>query len=112
MRTATPKVELSARVQDANARLDAHVRDIIDPAGVLDLFSKLAYEHPAWANAIVPKDLLELRVRTEAEDVPQGGYRIESSEFHQQHAMLEMALRHDATKGPSLVSRPLLSRRR
>src|SRR6266853_6501988 len=30
MRTATPKVELSARVQDANARLDAHVRDIIE----------------------------------------------------------------------------------
>ncbi len=30
MRTATPKVGLSARVQDANARLDAHVRDIIE----------------------------------------------------------------------------------
>src|SRR5713226_6579554 len=30
MRTATPKVGFSARVQDANARLDAHVRDIIE----------------------------------------------------------------------------------
>jgi len=30
MRTATPKVGLSARVQDANPRLDAHVRDIIE----------------------------------------------------------------------------------
>ncbi len=30
MRTATPKVGLSARVQDATERLDAHVRDIIE----------------------------------------------------------------------------------
>jgi len=97
----------------ATTAATGYLKDVgYDPAGVLDLFSKLAYEHPAWANAIVPKDLLELRVRTEAEDAPQGGYRIESSEFHQQHAMLEMALGHDATKGPSLVSRPLLSRRR
>src|SRR5260370_3613189 len=83
-----------------------------DPAGVLDLFSKLAYEHPAWANAIVPKDLLELRVRTEAGDVPPGGYRIESSECAQHHAMLEMALGHDASNSSCLLSRPFLSRRR
>jgi phenylacetate-coenzyme A ligase PaaK-like adenylate-forming protein len=30
MRTATPEVGLSARVEDARARLDAHVRDIIE----------------------------------------------------------------------------------
>jgi hypothetical protein len=80
--------------------------------GVLDLFSKLAYEHPTWAKAIVPKDLLELRVRTEAGGVPPEGYRIESSEFVQHHAMLEPALGHDASQSPSLVSRPVLSRHR
>jgi predicted Zn-dependent protease len=63
-----------------------------DPAGVLDLFSKLAYEHPAWAKAIVPEDLLALRVKTEAEAVPPGGYRIGSSEFVEAHAMLSVVL--------------------
>ena len=63
-----------------------------DPAGVLDLFSKLAYEHPAWAKAIVPGDLLALRVKLEADPVPVGGYRIDSSEFVEAHAALETAL--------------------
>jgi predicted Zn-dependent protease len=63
-----------------------------DPASVLDLFSKLAYEHPVWAKAIVPEDLLALRVKTEAEGMPAGGYRVGSSEFVQAHAMLETAL--------------------
>jgi len=63
-----------------------------DPAAVLDLFSKLAYEHPVWAKAIVPGDLLELRVKTEEDAVPPGGYRIGSSEFEQAHAMLETVL--------------------
>jgi len=63
-----------------------------DPAAVLDLFSKLAYEHPAWAKAIVPEDLLALRTKTEAEAVPPGGFRVDSSEFVQVHAMLETVL--------------------
>lgn len=63
-----------------------------DPAAVLDLFSKLAYEHPAWAKAIVPDDLLELRVKMEADAMPPGGYRIGSSEFVQAHATLETVL--------------------
>lgn len=63
-----------------------------DPAGVLDLFSKLAYEQPVWAKAIVPEDLLALRVKTEAEAIPPGGYRIESSEFVEAHAMLATLL--------------------
>jgi predicted Zn-dependent protease len=63
-----------------------------DPAGVLDLFSKLAYDHPVWAKAIVPEDLLALRVKTEAEAVPPGGYRIGSSEFVQAHALLSTEL--------------------
>jgi predicted Zn-dependent protease len=63
-----------------------------DPAGVLDLFSKLAYEHPVWAKAIVPEDLLALRVKTEAEAMPPGGYRIESSDFMRAHALLETVL--------------------
>ena len=63
-----------------------------DPAGVLDLLSKLAYEHQVWAKAIVPEDLLALRVEIEAEAVPAGGYRVGSSEFVQAHAMLETVL--------------------
>ncbi|HEY1218741.1 MAG: M48 family metalloprotease [Bryobacteraceae bacterium] len=63
-----------------------------DPAGVLDLFSKLAYEHPDWAKAIVPEDLLALRAKTEAEAMPPGGYRIGSSDFEQAHAILVTVL--------------------
>ena len=63
-----------------------------DPAGVLDLLSKLAYEHPVWAKAIVPEDLLALRIKTEADVVPAGGYRMGSSEFVQARTMLETAL--------------------
>jgi predicted Zn-dependent protease len=63
-----------------------------DPAAVLDLFSKLAYEHPAWAKAIVPDDLLALRTKTEAEAVPPGGFRVDSSDFVEVHALLETVL--------------------
>jgi hypothetical protein len=58
----------------------------------LDLFSKLAYEHPAWAKAIVPDDLLALRTKTEAEAVPPGGFRVDSSDFVEVHALLETVL--------------------
>ena len=63
-----------------------------DPAAVLDILSKLAYEHPAWAKAIVPDDLLSFRVELEGEAVPPGGYRIGSSEFAAAHTLLENAL--------------------
>jgi len=63
-----------------------------DPAAVLDLLSKLAYEHPSWAKAIVSDDMLELRVKIESDPIPPGGYRIGSSEFAGARALLETAL--------------------
>jgi hypothetical protein len=44
-----------------------------DPEGLLDLFSKLAYEHPAWAQAIDSEDLLNQRSAIEGEEPPPGG---------------------------------------
>jgi predicted Zn-dependent protease len=60
-----------------------------DPAGVLDLLSKLVYEHPAWAKAIPSEDLLALRVRLEGETMPPEGYRLDSSGFSHVHSTLE-----------------------
>ena len=83
-----------------------------EPYAVLDLLSKLAYEHPAWAKAIVPEDLLNLRAIVESNveiDIPpQAGYMINSSEFIQQHARLVAATGHAAGKTPvpSLTSSP------
>lgn len=95
---ATPGTE-EARERQREGELQATVAAVVclkiagyDPTGVLDLFSKLAYEHPAWAKAIVPDDLLALRVKTEAEAIPASGYRIGSSEFVEAHAALETAL--------------------
>jgi predicted Zn-dependent protease len=63
-----------------------------DPAGVLGLFSRLAYEHPAWAKAISSEDLLELRVKLEAETMPREDYRLDSSGFRHVHSTLEAML--------------------
>jgi beta-barrel assembly-enhancing protease len=63
-----------------------------DPSAVLDLLSKLSYEHPAWSKAIVADDLLTIRATIEAEAVPPAGYQIDSSEFTEQHARLVQAL--------------------
>jgi hypothetical protein len=60
-----------------------------DPVGVLDLFSKLAYERPAWGKAIIAADLLELRAQLEVETVPPSGYRLESSQFRHVHFLLD-----------------------
>jgi len=64
-----------------------------EPSAVLDLLSKLAYEHPAWAEAILPDDLINLRAIVETESLPQDGYKIDSSEFVRQHAKVEAALK-------------------
>jgi len=65
-----------------------------EPSAVLDLLSRLAYEHPIWSKAIRPEDLLSLRVAIENDDPPTQGYRIDSSEFIRQHALLLAALGH------------------
>jgi predicted Zn-dependent protease len=95
---ATPDTE-EARWRQREGELSATVAAVAclraagyDPAAVLDLFSKLAYEHPAWAKAIVPEDLLALRVKLEAEAMPPGGFRVDSSDFVQVHALLETVL--------------------
>jgi len=81
-----------------------------EPSAVLDLFSKLAYERPAWAKAISPEDLLTLRASLEAEIPPASGYRIDSSEFMRQHARVAAALGH-ADSNRSARNRPTLTRR-
>jgi predicted Zn-dependent protease len=72
-----------------------------EPSGVLDLMSKLAFEHPAWARAIVPEDLLNLRVLAESGIPPERGYLLDSSEFARQHARVVTTLGHVARKLPT-----------
>jgi len=67
-----------------------------EPSAVLDLFSKLAYEHPVLANAIVPDDLLNLRAIVESEVPPEAGYLIDSSNFVRHHAKMSTILGHGA----------------
>ncbi len=63
-----------------------------DPAGVLDILSKLSYEHPPWARAILPGDLMEFRAATEPDALPPGAFRIDSSDFRGAHALVHDAL--------------------
>jgi len=65
-----------------------------DPAAVLDLLSKISYEHPLWGRSIVADDLLDLRVQVEAEAPPDAGYRLDSSQFARIHKKLVAALPH------------------
>jgi len=72
--------------QQANALALGYLKTAgYDPEGLLDLLSKLAYENPAWAQAIVPEDLLNLRSAIEDEKPPSAGYRVNTSEFSEQH---------------------------
>jgi hypothetical protein len=77
-----------------------------EPVAILELLSKLVYEHPGWARAIPPEDLLDIRATLEADAPPARGYLVDSSDFMQQHANLVVALGHAARKAhpPSLVS--------
>jgi predicted Zn-dependent protease len=77
-----------------------------EPSAVLDLLSKLVYEHPAWARAIPPEDLLKFRAALEPDTPPAKGYLIDSSEFMREHAKLVTAVGHAARKrrAPSLMS--------
>jgi hypothetical protein len=77
-----------------------------EPSAILHLLSKLAYEHAAWAKAILSEDLLHLRATLEGDIPPSEGYLIDSSEFMQQRAKFVAAIDHAAkrTRPPSLVS--------
>jgi predicted Zn-dependent protease len=69
-----------------------------DPSALLDVFSKIAYEHPPWSKAIVAEDLLSLRVALEAEVEPVDGYSIDSSGFATFHARLPAEPGHSAVE--------------
>jgi len=80
-----------AETRDAESRATATAIAYLraagyDPTGVLDLMSKLANEHPAWAMAIVAEDLLAVRATIEAENPPRAGWRIDSSGFQKARA--------------------------
>jgi len=99
------------REQRANATAIGDMKAAgYDPSGVLELFSRLAYEHPVWARAIVPDDLLRLRAGIEAETAPAAGYMIDSSRFRQMQARLAAVTGH-AVKASRLRTQPTLERR-
>jgi predicted Zn-dependent protease len=98
-----------AEMQATTSAIDNLKRAGYDPAAVLDLLSKLSYEHPAWSKAIVADDLLTIRATIEAEPVPPAGYQIDSSEFTEQHSRLVAALAQAKTTprpalGPSKIN--------
>lgn len=97
--------------QQANAQALGYLKAAgYDPTGLLDLLSKLAYEHPAWGQAIVSEDLLSLRSALENEEPPPGGYIVNTSEFSEHHDNLLVIL--GPRKPPRLLSsRPILTRR-
>jgi len=65
-----------------------------DPSAVLDLHSKLAYEHPLWAKALVPEDLLSLRISLEADVAAHADYVMDTSAFAQHRTRVFKALGH------------------
>jgi predicted Zn-dependent protease len=98
-----------AEIQATNSAIGNLKLAGYDPAAVLDLLSKLSYEHPGWSKAIVADDLLTIRATLEAEPVPPAGYQIDSSEFIEQHAGLVAALARAKktsrpTFGPSKIN--------
>jgi hypothetical protein len=76
-----------------------------DPEAVLTLFSKLSYEHPAWAKAIVSDDLLDLRATLEDDIPPANGYLVDGSQFLEMQARLASIVGPEAKKmtAPSLT---------
>jgi predicted Zn-dependent protease len=100
------------REQEATVQALSYLKTAgYDPTGLLDLFSKLAYEHPAWDQAIVSEDLLSLRGAIESEEPPSGGYRVSTSEFSEQHERLFMILSANGMSSHQLSSGPVLTRR-
>jgi predicted Zn-dependent protease len=89
-----------AENQATAAAVDTLKRAGYDPLAMLELLSKLSYEHPVWSKAIDPDDLVSLRAATEPQAVPPGGYELDSSEFIEQRARLVAALGH-AKKMPA-----------
>jgi Peptidase family M48 len=108
----------SSRSGDPRAREQEATTDAIlslkaigyDPVEFLGLLSKLAYEHPVWAKAIVLEDLIDFRVRLEGETAPVVGYRIDSSAFRRAHSALEAVL-GKSTATHVVASGPIMKKR-
>jgi hypothetical protein len=77
-----------------------------DPSAALDLFSKLAYEHPPWAKAILPEVLIALRVDLESDVLPESGYRTDTSEFVKHQATVVAKLGHGNSKRQTENGKP------
>lgn len=93
---ASPLRGTDNRRQPERAATESAVRTLrlagYEPSAVLDLFSKLAYEHPHWAKAIVPDDILDLRVIVESDLPPERGYIVDTSAFVEQHKNLTSSI--------------------
>jgi predicted Zn-dependent protease len=106
-RSAPPKWTDDRRESELEAtRIAVNILKVAgyEPSAVLDLFSKLAYEHPVLANAIVPDDLLNLRAIVESEVPPEAGYLIDSSNFVRHRAKMSKILGHGANRPTTLDS--------
>jgi hypothetical protein len=107
---AAPMTRIEERRESEILATKAAIRTLrnagYEPSAVLDLLSKLAYEKPAWAKAILPEDLLSLRAILEPDVLPQGGYIIDSSEFMRHHASIVAALGHAASDKAGLGPTP------
>jgi hypothetical protein len=80
-----------------------------DPASVMDVLSRLSYEHPDWSRAIVPDDLLVIRVAIEDEIPPAGGYVVDDSRFRQMQTALAAITGH-TSKISRRINPPTLQR--
>jgi predicted Zn-dependent protease len=93
---ASPLRGTDNRREPERAATESAVRTLrlagYEPSAVLDLFSKLAYEHPNWAKAIVPDDILDLRVIIESDPPPERGYIVDTSAFAEQHKKLTSSI--------------------
>ncbi|MGB9456476.1 MAG: M48 family metalloprotease [Bryobacteraceae bacterium] len=77
-----------------------------DPTAVLDLLSKLAYENPIWGKAINSDDLLDLRVKLDADIAPKAGYVLDSSAFAFERIKLGQALKEPLAPRPRFAVAP------
>jgi len=78
-----------------------------DPSGILDLFSRLSYEHPAWSRSIAPDDLLQLRTQIDEPVLRESV--VDSSDFRLMQLRLT-TLVGDPTLPPMPRAKPSLER--
>jgi Zn-dependent protease with chaperone function len=77
-----------------------------EPEAVIDLFSKLSYEHPMWSKAILSDDLIGIRAGLDSDVAPAAGYTVDSSAFREQHSLFLKILRPEADRKPPSSLQP------